>query len=66
VPWRVQTEELLFEAQLHADIRAVLRAPPLERLEAIRETIVEGVRRNADGDGFTPPIAARVVSAARG
>jgi SAM-dependent methyltransferase len=67
VPWRVPTAELLFDAQLHAGVRvaAVLRAQPHDRLEAIRAAMIEGVRRYADGDGFTLPIAARVVSAAR-
>jgi SAM-dependent methyltransferase len=67
VPWRVPTAELLFDAQLNAGVRvaAVLRAQPPDRLEAIRAAIVEGVRRYAEGDGFTLPIAARVVSAAR-
>ena len=68
MPWRVPTAELLFDAQLHAGVRvaAVLRAQPPERLEAIRSAMIEGVRRYADGDGFTLPIAARIVSAARG
>jgi SAM-dependent methyltransferase len=66
VPWRVATAEHLFEAELEAGVRtsAVLRAQSPERLEAIREGIAEGVRRYADGDGFTLPIVARVVSAA--
>jgi SAM-dependent methyltransferase len=65
VRWRVPTAELLFEAQLRAGVRigAVLRAQPPERLEAIRAAIVEGVRRYADGEVFTLPIVARVVSA---
>lgn len=65
VPWRVPAAELLFEAQLHAGVRtsAVLRGQPPERLEAIRAAIADGVRRYADGDGFTLPIVARVVSA---
>ena len=58
------TAELLFDAELEAGVRtsAVLRAQPPERLEAIRTAIVEGVRRYADGDGFSLPIVARVIS----
>jgi hypothetical protein len=66
VLWRVPTAELLFEAELHAGVRnsAVLRAQPPERLQAIRAAMAEGVRRYADGEAFTLPIVARVVSAA--
>ena len=65
VPWRVPTVELLFDAQVKAGVRvgAVLRAQPPERLRAIREAMAEGVARYADGDGFTLPIVARVISA---
>jgi hypothetical protein len=41
-----------------------MQAQPPERLEAIRAAIVEDVERYADGDEFTLPIVARVVSAA--
>ena len=63
--WSVPTEDLLFEAELHAGVRtaAVLRAQPPERLDAIRAAMVDGVRRFADGEQFTLPIVARVVSA---
>jgi SAM-dependent methyltransferase len=66
VPWRVPTPELLFEAHLRAGVlvSTVLQAQPPERLEAIRAAIVEDVERYADGDEFTLPIVARVVSAA--
>ncbi len=66
--WRVPAAELLFEAELRAGVRtgAVLRAQPPQRLEAIRTAIVEGVRRHADGEGFTLPIVARVISAQAG
>jgi SAM-dependent methyltransferase len=65
--WRVPTAELLFEAELNAGVRtaAVLRAQPVERLEAIRDAMAAGVRRHADGDGFLLPIVARVASAVR-
>jgi SAM-dependent methyltransferase len=65
--WRVATAELLFEAELHAGVRtsAVLRGQSPERLGAIRDAIVAGVRRYADGDGFALPIVARVISASR-
>jgi len=65
VPWRVPTPELLFEAELEAGVRtsAVLRAQSPERLDAIRTAIADGVRRYADGDSFTLPIVARVISA---
>lgn len=54
-----------FEAHLRAGVlvSTVLQAQP-QRLEAIRAAIVEDVERYADGDEFTLPIAARVVSAA--
>jgi SAM-dependent methyltransferase len=63
--WRVPSAEFLFEAELHAGVRmtAVLAAQPPERLAAIREAMVEGVRRYADGDAFALPIVARVASA---
>jgi len=63
--WRVPTAELLFEAELQAGVRtsAVLRAQPPEQLEAIRVAMAEAVRRHADGEGFTLPIVARVISA---
>jgi SAM-dependent methyltransferase len=65
--WRVPTAELLFEAELNAGVRtaAVLRAQPAARLEAISDAMAAGVRRHADGDGFSLPIVARVASAAR-
>jgi len=63
--WRVPTAELLFEAELEGGVRtsAVLRAQPREQLEAIRAAMAEGVRRHGDGEEFTLPIVARVVSA---
>ena len=66
--WRVPTAELLFEAELRAGVRtaAVLEAQPVERLEAIRAAMAEGVRRYADGEEFALPIVARVVSARAG
>jgi SAM-dependent methyltransferase len=65
VVWRVPTAELLFDAHVRAWVlvSAVLRGRPPERLEAIRNAVVEGVRRHADGDGFALPIVARVISA---
>jgi SAM-dependent methyltransferase len=64
---RFRSADLLFEAELHAGVRtsAVLRGQPVDRLEAIRSAIVEGVRRYANGEGFALPIAARVISAPR-
>jgi hypothetical protein len=63
--WRVPSADFLFEAQLHAGVRTapVLRAQPPERLEAIRAAMAGAVRRNADGDAFVLPIAARLISA---
>jgi ubiquinone/menaquinone biosynthesis C-methylase UbiE len=63
--WRIPTAELLFEAHMRAGVRVagVLHAQPPELLEAIREAIVEGVRRYADDDEFALPIVARVISA---
>ncbi len=67
MPLHVPTAELLFEAELRAGVRttAVLRAQPPERLEKIRASMVDGVRRYADGDEFVLPIVARVISAQR-
>jgi SAM-dependent methyltransferase len=64
-PWHINSDELLFQAEIDAGVRigTVIRAQPPERLEAIRAAIVDGVRRYADGDGFTLPIVARVISA---
>jgi hypothetical protein len=58
---------VLFEAELHAGVRtsAILRAQPRERLEAIRRTMTEGVRRYAEGDEFVLPTVAHVLSAER-
>jgi SAM-dependent methyltransferase len=63
--WRVPTAELLFDAELQAGVRtsAVLRAQPPDQLEAIRVAMAEAVRRHADGEEFTLPIVARVISA---
>jgi hypothetical protein len=58
VVWRLQTVELLFEAELHAGVRAsaVLRAQPPEQLAAIRAAVLDGVQRHADSDEFALPI----------
>jgi SAM-dependent methyltransferase len=63
--WHLPTAELLFEAELRAGVRttAVLREQPPDRLEGIRNAIVAGVRRHGDGNGFTLPIVARLLSA---
>jgi SAM-dependent methyltransferase len=67
-PWRVPTPEFPFEAHLRAGVQqaGILRAQTPERQEAIRDAIADGVRPYADGDGFTLPIVARVVSARAG
>jgi SAM-dependent methyltransferase len=64
-PWRVPTPEFPFEAHMRAGVQqaGVLRAQSPERQEAITKAIAEGVRPYADGDGYTLPIVARVVSA---
>jgi SAM-dependent methyltransferase len=63
--WCIPQADALFDAELQAGVRtaAVLRGQPPERLEAIREAIAEGVRRYADGQGFSLPLVARVISA---
>ena len=65
VRWRLAGADMLFEAELRAGVRtgAILRAQPPERLEQIRAAIGNEVERYADDDGFTLPIAARLISA---
>jgi hypothetical protein len=59
------TADLLYEAEIRAGVRTgtVVRAQPPDRLEAIRNAIVEGVQAYADGREFALPIAARVTAA---
>lgn len=65
VPWHVPTAELLYEAHIQSGVivAGLIRGQTPERQQAIRDAIVEGVRRHPDGDGFTLQIAARVLSA---
>lgn len=65
VPWHVPTAELLYEAHVQSGVivAGLIRGQTPERQQAIRDAIVEGVRRHPDGDGFTLQIAARVLSA---
>jgi SAM-dependent methyltransferase len=65
VTWRVPMAELLFDAHVRAGVlvSAVLREQPPARLAAIRDAVVEGVRRHATGDAFALPIVARVIAA---
>ena len=64
--WRIPSVTHLFEAQLHGGVRvsALLRAQTPERLERIREVMVDETRRYETTDGSCVlPIAAHIVSA---
>jgi ubiquinone/menaquinone biosynthesis C-methylase UbiE len=64
--WRIPNATHLFEAQLNGGVRitAVLQAQSPERLERIREAMIEETRRYETTDGSCVlPIAAHVISA---
>jgi hypothetical protein len=64
-PWTVPTADFPFEAHMRAGVQlaSILRAQTPEAQAAIRNAIAAGVRPYADGEGFTLPIAAKVIAA---
>ena len=67
-PWTVPTPEFPFEAHLRAGVQlaVTLRAQSHEVQTAIRDAIADGVRPYADAEGYTLPIAAKVIAARAG
>jgi hypothetical protein len=64
----VDDRQLRIEAHMRAGVQlaSTLRAQSPEAQAAIRDAIADGVRPYADGEGYTLPIAAKVIAARAG